>query len=227
APRAPADAAIDAINGCGAPVVAADIPSGVDAATGEAGGAAVKATVTVTFHAAKLGHWIEPGKELTGRLRVAPIGIPHGAPAPVAGGLIGDGVLALAPRREAGSTKFTSGEVVVIGGSRGLTGAVCMAAEAAVRAGAGYATVAVPAELEPIFEVKLTEVMSIGCEGPGGRLGPAAVDEIEAAADGTGAVVLRPGLVPASSRSPPPARRYTPMLARAGSPPSGSAPPSR
>ncbi len=194
APRAPADAAIDAINGCGAPVVAADIPSGVDAATGEAGGAAVKATVTVTFHAAKLGHWIEPGKELTGRLRVAPIGIPHGAPAPVAGGLIGDGVLALAPRREAGSTKFTSGEVVVIGGSRGLTGAVCMSAEAAVRAGAGYATVAVPADLEAIFEMKLTEVMSRGFGGEPGRLGSADADRILAATERGRAVVLGPGL---------------------------------
>ena len=57
-------------------------------------------------------------------------------------------VLGSLPRREPGSTKFTSGEVVVIGGSRGLTGAVCMSAEAAIRSGAGYATVAVPDELE-------------------------------------------------------------------------------
>ncbi|HYY06544.1 MAG TPA: NAD(P)H-hydrate dehydratase [Candidatus Limnocylindria bacterium] len=194
APRAPADAAIDAINGCGVPVVAADVPSGVDAATGEAAGTAVKSTITVTFHAAKLGHWIEPGKTLAGRLRVAPIGIPHGAPAPVAGGLIGDGALALAPRREPSSTKFTSGEVVVIGGSRGLTGAVCMASEAAIRAGAGYATVAVPADLEAIFEAKLTEVMSRGFGGAPGRLGSADAERILAAAERARAVVLGPGL---------------------------------
>src|SRR5436190_2484219 len=73
APRAPADAAIEAINRCGAPVVAADVASGIDAASGEAEGATVDADVTVTFHAAKLGHWIGPGKERTGELRVAPI----------------------------------------------------------------------------------------------------------------------------------------------------------
>jgi ADP-dependent NAD(P)H-hydrate dehydratase / NAD(P)H-hydrate epimerase len=194
APRAPADAAIGAINACGAPVVAADIPSGVDAATGEASGEAVCARVTVTFHAAKLGHWIEPGKGLRGRLRVAAIGIPAGAPAPVAAGLVGDEVLSLAPRREAGSTKFTSGEVLVIGGSRGLTGAVSMASAAAIRAGAGYATVAVPADLEPIFEIKLTEVMSRGFGGAAGRLASADADAILAAAERARAVVLGPGL---------------------------------
>ncbi len=144
----------------GAPVVAADIPSGVDASTGVAEGAAVEAHATVTFHADKLGHWIAPGRGLRGELIVAPIGIPEGYPAEPGAGLIEDAVLELAPRREPGSTKFSSGEVLVVGGSPGLTGAVCMAAQAAIRAGAGYATVAVPAELGPIFEVKLTEVMS-------------------------------------------------------------------
>ena len=75
------------------------------------------------------------------------------------------------PAASADSTKFDSGEVLVVGGSRGLTGAVCMAAEAAIRAGAGYATVAVPADLEHIFEVKLTEVMSRGFAGAEGRPG--------------------------------------------------------
>jgi ADP-dependent NAD(P)H-hydrate dehydratase / NAD(P)H-hydrate epimerase len=194
APRAPADATIVAINSCGAPVVAADVPSGVDAGTGEVAGVAVEADVTVSFHASKLGHWIAPGKWHAGSLRVAKIGIPPGAPAAPAAGLIGAGVLSLAPHRGSRSTKFSSGQVLVVGGSRGLTGAVCMAAESAIRAGAGYATVAVPADLEPILEAKLTEVMSIGCEGPAGRLGPAAVERIEAAAERAGAVVLGPGL---------------------------------
>src|SRR5262249_32622706 len=142
APRGPADAAIEAINACRAPVVAADIPSGIDASTGEAEGVAVEAAITVSFHAAKLGHWIAPGKAHAGELRVAEIGIPREAPAQPAAGVIGDEVLALTPRREPNSTKFDSGEVMVVGGSRGLTGAVCMAAEAAIRVGAGYATVA-------------------------------------------------------------------------------------
>jgi NAD(P)H-hydrate epimerase len=194
APRDPAGAAIEAMNRCGAPVVAADIPSGVDASTGEVEGAAVRATATVAFHSAKLGHWIAPGKEHAGEVRVAGIGIPDGAPGDPGAGLIREGVLALAPRREPGSTKFTSGQVLVVGGSPGLTGAPCMAALAAIRAGAGYATVAVPAALEAIFEVKLTEVMSVGCPGPEGRLGPEAAEGILEQAERAAAVVLGPGL---------------------------------
>jgi ADP-dependent NAD(P)H-hydrate dehydratase / NAD(P)H-hydrate epimerase len=194
APRDPADSAIEAINACGAPVVAADIASGVDASTGEVEGAAVRADVTVTFHAAKLGHWIAPGKWHAGEVRVAPIGIPPDAPVEAPAGLIGLDVLDLAPRRGQESTKFSSGQVLVAGGSRGLTGAVCMAAEAAIRAGAGYATVAVPAELEPIFEVKLTEVMSRGMPGAEGALGRDAAEPILEAAERAAAVALGPGL---------------------------------
>jgi ADP-dependent NAD(P)H-hydrate dehydratase / NAD(P)H-hydrate epimerase len=194
APRDPADSAIEAINACGSPVVAADIASGVDASTGEVQGAAVRADVTVTFHAAKLGHWIAPGKWHAGEVRVAPIGIPPDAPVEAPAGLIGLDVLDLAPRRGQESTKFSSGQVLVAGGSRGLTGAVCMAAEAAIRAGAGYATVAVPAELEPIFEVKLTEVMSRGMPGVDGALGRDAAGPILEAAERAAAVALGPGL---------------------------------
>jgi ADP-dependent NAD(P)H-hydrate dehydratase / NAD(P)H-hydrate epimerase len=194
APRAPADEAIEAISACEAPVVAADIASGVDASTGRVDGVAVKADVTVSFHAAKLGHWIAPGKWHAGELRVAEIGIPSGAPAAPAGGLITARVLEEAPHRDARSTKFTSGQVLVVGGSRGLTGAVCLSATGATRAGAGYATVAVPADLEPIFEAKLTEVMSLGCPGPGGRLGPEAAEPILEHAERAAAVVLGPGL---------------------------------
>jgi ADP-dependent NAD(P)H-hydrate dehydratase / NAD(P)H-hydrate epimerase len=194
APRAPADAAIEAINGSGARVVAADIPSGVDASSGEAEGTAVEAEVTVSFHAAKLGHWIAPGKSRSGEVRVADIGIPADAPSQPAGGVIRDQVLALAPHRLANSTKFDSGEVLVVGGSRGLTGAVCMAASAAIRVGAGYATVAVPADLEQIFEIKLTEVMSRGYEGAAGRLASQSANEILAAGERAAAVVLGPGL---------------------------------
>ncbi|HMC07013.1 MAG TPA: NAD(P)H-hydrate dehydratase [Solirubrobacterales bacterium] len=194
APRAPADVAIEAINGCDAPIVAADIASGVDASSGVAEGAAVEADITVSFHAAKLGHWIAPGKSHTGELRVAEIGIPPGAPGAPAGGVIGDGVLATAPGRLPNSTKFDSGEVLVVGGSRGLTGAVCMSAEASIRAGAGYATVAVPADLEHIFEIKLTEVMSRGFAEAEGRLASGSAEGILAAGARAAAVVLGPGL---------------------------------
>jgi hydroxyethylthiazole kinase-like uncharacterized protein yjeF len=194
APRSPIDTAIEAINRCGAPVVACDIASGVNAANGEVEGVAVEADLTVSFHAAKLGHMVAPGKSHTGELQVVPIGIPEGAPGEPVAGVIGPAVLSLAPARGPASTKFTSGQVVIVGGSRGLTGAVCMSAEAAVRAGAGYATVAVPADLEPIFEVKLTEVMSVGCPSAEGALGPDAAQTILDACERAAAVVLGGGL---------------------------------
>ncbi len=192
--RDPAAAAIEAINAAGAPVVAADIASGVNASTGEVEGAAVRADATVSFHAAKLGHWISPGKRRTGELRVVPIGIPDGAPGNARAGLIEPSVLSLLPPRGADSTKFSSGQVVIVGGSRGLTGAVCLSASAAIRAGAGYATVAVPAELEQIFEVKLTEVMSVGCASREGRLRRAASEQVLGLTERAAAVVLGPGI---------------------------------
>ena len=174
APREPAAAAIEAINRCGAPVVACDIASGVDASSGEVEGAAVEADLTVSFHAAKLGHRIAPGKWHTGELRVAPIGIPDGR-ARRAGRRGRSSPPCSAWRRAAAprSTKFSSGQVAIAGGSRGLTGAVRMSSLAAIRAGAGYATVAVPADLEPVFEAGQPEVMSVGCPGGDGCLAPA------------------------------------------------------
>jgi NAD(P)H-hydrate epimerase len=194
APREPAAAAIATINDLGAPVVACDVASGVDAATGEVAGAAVEADVTVTFHGAQLGHYVAPGKWATGALAVAPIGIPAGAPGPTAAGIIDPDVLDLAPRRGARSTKFSSGQVTIAGGSRGLTGAVRMSSTAAIRAGAGYATVAVPADLEPVFEAAEVEVMSRGIAGPAGRLGSEAVEEVLAAFERAAGGVLGPGL---------------------------------
>jgi len=193
-PREPATMAIDAINRCGVPVVACDIASGVDASTGEVAEVAVEADLTVSFHAAKIGHRIAPGKWHTGELRVAPIGIPAGAPGDAAAGTIEPAVLALAPRRGARSTKFSSGQVVVAGGSRGLTGAVRMSSLAAIRAGAGYATVAVPADLESIFELAQPEVMSIGCPGGDGCLAPASLKAVLRAFEPAAAGVLGPGM---------------------------------
>jgi NAD(P)H-hydrate epimerase len=194
APREPAAAAIEAINRCGAPVVACDIASGVDASTGEVAGEAVEADVTVSFHAAKLGQRIAPGKWHTGELRVAPIGIPEGAPGEAAAGEIDPAVLALAPRRGPRSTKFSSGQVAIAGASRGLTGAVRMASLAAVRAGAGYATVAVPSDLETIFEIARPEVMSVACPGGDGCLVPASEKAVLRAFEGAAAGVFGPGL---------------------------------
>jgi len=193
-PRDPAAAAIEAINRCGAPVVACDIASGVDASNGEVGEIAVEADLTVSFHAAKLGHRVAPGKWHTGELRVVPIGIPDGAPPPPAAGTISPGVLNLAPRRGPRSTKFSSGQVTIAGGSRGLTGAVRMSSAAAIRAGAGYATVAVPADLEPSFELGQPEVMSIGCPGGDGCLAPTGLKVVLGAFERAAAGAFGPGL---------------------------------
>jgi hydroxyethylthiazole kinase-like uncharacterized protein yjeF len=161
-PREPAASAIVAVEAAGAPVVAADVPSGVDASTGEVAGVAVHAAVTATFAAAKPGLYVFPGKAHAGRVELIDIGIAPGAPVEPVVGLIGAAVLAELPRREAGGTKFVSGHVVVCGGAPGLTGAPCLAAEAAMRAGAGYVTACVPAELQTVFETRLLEVMTIG-----------------------------------------------------------------
>jgi NAD(P)H-hydrate epimerase len=194
APREPAAAAIRAINGVGVPVVACDIASGVDASTGEVAGEAVEADVTVSFHAAKLGQRVAPGKGCTGELRVVPIGIPAGAPGEPVAGEIDAAVLALAPRRGPRSTKFSSGQVAIAGGSRGLTGAVRMTSLAAIRAGAGYATVAVPADLEMVFELAQPEVMSVGCPGGDGCLMPASEKAVLRTFERAAVGVLGPGL---------------------------------
>ncbi len=165
-----------------------------NASNGEVEGAAVEADVTVSFHAAKVGHRVAPGKSHCGELRVAPIGIPDGAPGEPAAGRDLRAVLALAA--EAGG-RLDQVHLRAGGGGRRVTrahGAVCMSASAAIRAGAGYATVAVPAELEQIFEVKLTEVMSRGCASEEGALAPASADDVLGACEGAAAVVLGPGL---------------------------------
>lgn len=194
APREPAAGAIRAINACAAPVVACDIASGIDASSGEVVGEAVRADLTVTFHAAKAGQKIAPGKWQTGDLRVAPIGIPPGAPAEPVAGEIDPVVLELAPRRGPQSTKFSSGQVVIAGGSRGLTGAIRMASLAAIRAGAGYATVAVPADLELVFELAQPEVMSVGCPGGDGCLVPVSKKAVLRTFERAAAGVFGPGL---------------------------------
>jgi ADP-dependent NAD(P)H-hydrate dehydratase / NAD(P)H-hydrate epimerase len=194
-PRDPADKVIEAMEAAKAPVVAADVPSGVDASTGAVAGPAVHAVATATFHRAKPGLWIAPGKRYAGDVEVIDIGIPRGAPEQPELGLIGPGVLRDMPRRGTDSTKFSSGNVFVIGGSRGLTGAPCMSALAAMRAGAGYVTVGAPASLELSFAARLLEAMMVGLPEEGdGHLAVDAVEPALAAVARADAVVLGPGL---------------------------------
>jgi NAD(P)H-hydrate epimerase len=191
APRGAVAEAIAAIGRCDAPVVALDVPSGVDASTGETPGAAVTAALTLTFQALKLGLVVMPGLRHAGPVEVVPIGLPD--PTDVPARLCGLEVLRALPVRDRFGGKRDAGAVLVVGGSRGLTGAVALAARSAQRAGAGLVTAAVPASLEPILEAKLSEPMTWGAPDVDGALGPAGVEPIVALAARCGAVVLGPG----------------------------------
>jgi hydroxyethylthiazole kinase-like uncharacterized protein yjeF len=195
-PREPAAGAVEAINRRAeqATVIACDVPSGVDASTGEVAGAGVHAAATATFHAAKPGLWIAPGKECAGEVRVIDIGIPPGGPAEPRIGLISERVARQVPRRGRESTKFAAGSVLVCGGSIGLTGAPSMAAEAAMRAGAGYVTTCVPRSLNLVFETRLLEVLSVPLPDADGSLIPDAASRVLELAGRADALVLGPGL---------------------------------
>ena len=193
-PREPVASAIAAINAGGAPVVACDIPSGVNADSGEVEGEAVRAVATATFHGPKLGMYVAPGKDHAGDLETIEIGVPRGAPGAGRAGLISERVIDLFPRRERSGSKFSSGVVVVVGGSMGLTGAPSMAARSAARAGAGYVQVAVPAPVQPAVDLRLLEQMSRGLPDSGGFHTPQGVAVVEEMAQRAGAIVLGPGL---------------------------------
>jgi ADP-dependent NAD(P)H-hydrate dehydratase / NAD(P)H-hydrate epimerase len=194
APHGAVADAIAAIGDVRVPVLAADVPSGVNASTGVVAGAAVSAATTVTFHAAKPGLWIEPGRAHAGRVRVVDIGIPLGAPLAAEVGLIHDELLDLLPRRGVHSTKFTSGPVLVAGGSRGLTGAPCLSALAAQRAGAGYVTVCAPKSVSSVFESRLLEAMTLALPDDDGAHVAAGVAPLVGATERGGALVIGPGL---------------------------------
>jgi NAD(P)H-hydrate epimerase len=193
-PREPIKGAIAAINAQEAPVVACDVPSGVNASTGEVEGEAVRALATATFHGSKIGLHVAPGALHAGTVEVIEIGIPRGAPTGERAGLISDRVLDLYPHRRREGSKFSSGVVVVVGGSAGLTGAPTMAARSAQRAGAGYVQVAVPEPAQQVVDLRLLEQMSRGLPHEDGAHTPAGVEVVQEMAERAGAVVLGPGL---------------------------------
>jgi ADP-dependent NAD(P)H-hydrate dehydratase / NAD(P)H-hydrate epimerase len=194
-PREPIAGAIAAINEAGAPVIACDMPSGVNASSGEVEGDAVRAQVTATFHGTKVGLHVAPGKRHAGELKVVDIGIPPGAPAPEHAGVISPRVLGLVPKRARDGSKFQSGVVAIAGGSRGLTGAPTMVALAAQRTGAGYVQVAVPASAEQALELRLLEAMTKGCaDNDDGMHTEAGAEVVAELAERAGCVVLGPGI---------------------------------
>ncbi len=196
-PRGAVAEAIAAIARCGHPVVAVDVPSGVDASSGEVVSEAVSAQMTVTFNSDKPGLHINPGRDHAGAVRVVDIGIPPGAPVPEAsvGLIIDDPLLALLPRRGAHSNKFTSGHLYVAAGSRGLTGAAVLASAAAMRGGAGYVTACVPDSEQRVVASHLPEVMQMALDGDDGHhCRDGAKDLLSAVREREGVVLLGPGL---------------------------------
>jgi NAD(P)H-hydrate epimerase len=159
APRQDAAALIERIGESGLPVLSVDLPSGVDASTGETADAAVTADVTVTFHGAKVGLAVGPGRFHAGRVVVADIGLD---PATTSIVRATAEVLSLVPRRGTRDSKFTAGSLLVVGGASGTTGAAVLAATAALRADAGYVTVAVPADELAVAETLALEPVKRG-----------------------------------------------------------------
>ena len=186
--------AVQRINESGLPVVAVDIPSGVDGATGQTLGEAVCASATVAFHRPKHGHMLFPGRMLSGRLVVADIGI-----LPEWDGAQGIEVLeqadasAMLPTRTRDAHKGTFGHVLVIAGSEGMAGAACLCAQAAVAAGAGLVTAACSATVLTPLQVNapcaMAKVVSFGAQ-----IDEGAQEALLELAQGKRALAIGPGL---------------------------------
>jgi NAD(P)H-hydrate epimerase len=193
-PEGTAAEAIRALAGSARPVVAVDVPSGVDGATGAVAGEAVRADVTVTFGAAKPGLVLYPGAARAGVVEVADIGFPPELVASDLALVEAEDVAAWIPAREPDTHKRAAGYVVVVGGSRVMTGAVGLMAGGAYRAGAGLVAAAVPSSILPVVQGAIREaVFAPLAETEAGTIagGSERLDEILVQAD---AVALGPGM---------------------------------
>jgi NAD(P)H-hydrate epimerase len=200
-------AVIERINAIQRPVIAIDLPSGLAADTGLAEGACIHADYTVTIGLPKRGLLLYPGAELTGQLEVADIGFPERVinaqnirvnwTQPIAKtGASHTEVSEWIPPRPRHSHKGTYGRVFVVAGSTGMTGAAALGCEAALRVGAGLVTLGIPKSLNPILEVKLSEVMTLPLpETPEGSLAFAAKSQILDFVERTSSILaIGPGL---------------------------------
>jgi NAD(P)H-hydrate epimerase len=210
-PRPDAAALIERINGSGARVFAVDLPSGVDASTGEVARTAVRADATVTFHGRKVGLEVAPGRFHAGAVRVVDIGL---EPLETEHRLVGLELLRAVPRRGPEDNKYTSGHVLVVGGSRGLTGAPCLAAMAALRADAGYVSVAAPTSTLPVLEQRLLEAVKRPLPDEDGLVTEDAAGAVVELAGKASALALGPGL----GRGPGPQGLVRRVLAEAAVP---------
>jgi ADP-dependent NAD(P)H-hydrate dehydratase / NAD(P)H-hydrate epimerase len=193
---------IEFINASHRPVLAVDIPSGLNADTGQPCGTCIQATATATFGFAKIGHVVYPGAAYCGPVEVIDIGIPPTMvqSASVHQQLIqGTTIRSILGRRAADSHKGNTGHMLVIAGSTGKTGAAAMCAASALRAGAGLVTLGVPESLNPILESLVVEAMTLPLPDRGtGLLLEEAFDAIVQAAVAKQSLALGPGLGTAS-----------------------------
>jgi ADP-dependent NAD(P)H-hydrate dehydratase / NAD(P)H-hydrate epimerase len=189
---------INTINGAGAPVLAVDLPSGINADTGAVMGVAVTAALTVTFALPKLGLLLHPGAARAGRVIISDIGIPQAAIDQLAltveqitAGSIRQTLAPRAPEQHKGDF----GHLLVIAGSEGKIGAAAMTALGALRAGAGLVTVAVPRSQNDVIQGLVMEAMSAPmAETVDHTLAEASLSALIQLASGKGAVALGPGL---------------------------------
>jgi NAD(P)H-hydrate epimerase len=190
--------AIERVNGAARPVVAVDIPSGLGADAPEPPGPAIRAALTVTFALPKRSLVLFPAAAHAGTVRVVDIGIPRGLWADDAmetGVLEAADVAAAFPTRDAATHKGSFGHVLLIAGSAGKTGAAALASLAALRAGTGLATLAVPASVHDIMEHKLTEAMTVPVPETDARtVAREALDLLIGLAEGKDVVAIGPGL---------------------------------
>ncbi len=200
APRGTVGAAVDYINRAGenALVASIDIPTGIDADSGEAEGQAVRADLTITMALPKTGLLLPSAIEYVGQIEVVDIGIPAEI-IPAEGDLefisASDVAGHLNPRRPRAAHKGEFGRVLVVGGAPGYSGSVAMAARAALRSGAGLVTAYVPHSIAAVVAGYSPEVMvNTGPQTDTGSLSHNAWDELERRLDDFDALLLGPGL---------------------------------
>ncbi|MBX3707224.1 MAG: NAD(P)H-hydrate dehydratase [Pseudomonadales bacterium] len=187
--RPPYAAAVNWINGSGRPVLALDLPTGVDADTGSVTDPVVRAAVTISFIGRKLGLYTGPGRSVAGARRFAGLGVG----APVYRQVDGCPLLEYpelpaayrVPARDPGAYKQSFGHVLVVGGDHSMGGAPLMAAEAALRTGAGLVTVVTRAGHRPAILARRPETMVVDADDPAAR---------RAALDRATCLVVGPGL---------------------------------
>ena len=190
--------AVEMINISGVPVVAVDIPTGIDADTGAVMGAAVKADLTVTMAFLKRGLVLYPGAGYAGTVRIADIGIPSEVAEKehLSVSLLNkDAVWGVISSRSPDAHKGEFGHLMVVAGSPGKSGAAIMAAKGALRAGAGLVSVATPHSLAPIIQAQVAEAMCVpSAESIEGTLGIGSEEELLKALATKSACAIGPGL---------------------------------